>query len=93
MQRRRSRAPRSRVVVGAQAHTAQSTIRHVQVAVTVCIAAGLALAAVSRPFAAWLCRQSPRVDNTWLPVVRVLIALTGMSLALLGAILLIGSAA
>jgi hypothetical protein len=71
---------------------ARGTIGHVLVAVTVCIAAGLALAAVSEPFAAWLCRRSPRVDNSWLPVLRVLIALTGASLALLGLTLLIGSA-
>jgi hypothetical protein len=62
------------------------------VAVTVCIAAGLALAAASYPLAAWLCRLSARVDESWIPVVRILLAYSGVSLASIGAVLLVASA-
>jgi hypothetical protein len=71
--------------------SAGSTIAQVVLAVTVCIAGGLSLAAVSRPLAAWLCRLSPRVDESWIPVMRYLLALAGASLASIGAVLLLGS--
>lgn len=60
-----------------------------RVAVVVCITAGLGLAAASRPLAAWLCRLILRVDESWIPVVRNLVALVGVSLASIGAVLLV----
>ena len=62
-----------------------------RVAVVVCITAGLVLAAASRPLAARLCRLIPRVDESWIPIVRNLIALVGVSLASIGAVLLVAS--
>jgi len=68
----------------------KSTIGCVIVAVTVCIAIGLLVAVASQPIAVRLCHIDRRVDESWIPVVRFVVALVGTSLAILGAVLLLG---